>query len=130
MATATSYNVVGVREDLSSLLTVVTPEETPVLSRLSKDKAPMQPYTEWLVDDLATPTFTGTVEGEDVTGFTNKSADRARIGKRVDLTDGAFSLAKLFPEARRDDGIDPGAYNTAVEIGSVTSSWRVIAGAD
>lgn len=83
MATATSYNIAGVREDLTSMLTLVTPEETPVLSRLNKSKAPAQPYTEWQVDDLATPTFTGIREGEDVSSFDNKSIDRARIGNYI-----------------------------------------------
>lgn len=83
MAQATSYNVAGLREDLTSMLTLVTPEETPVLSRLSKSKAPGQPYQEWQVDDLATPTFTGTREGEDVSSFENKSENRARIGNYI-----------------------------------------------
>lgn len=83
MATASSYNVAGVRESLTDLLTILEPEETPVLSRLNKAAAPGAAYHEWQVDDLSTPAFAGIVEGEDVSSFVNKSENRARIGNYV-----------------------------------------------
>ena len=83
MATATSYNVSGVRESLTDLLTLVEPEETPVTSRLNKVAGPGQPYHEWQADSLSVPSFSGVLEGADVAAFENKSANRVRFGNYI-----------------------------------------------
>lgn len=83
MATASSYNVSGVRESLTDLLTVLEPEETPVLSRINKASAPGQAYHEWQMDSLEVPVFPGVLEGEDVSSFSNKSENRARAGNYI-----------------------------------------------
>lgn len=82
MAQATSL-AVGVREDLTNVLTILSPEETPKLSSFSKTKAPSNMLQEWQVDDLSAPAFEGTREGQDQTEFANKAANRARIGNYV-----------------------------------------------
>jgi hypothetical protein len=80
MAQATSYNVSGNREDLLDVLSILEPEDTPLLSTLSKSKSPTNIYQEWQVDNLAAPAFTGVLDGADVASFSNASANRARIG--------------------------------------------------
>lgn len=83
MAEATSYNIAGIREDLTDFLTIMEPEDTPKLSMLSKAQKPTNTYVEWQMDTLQTPSFTGTVEGTDVTNFSNKAAQRARVGNYI-----------------------------------------------
>ena len=68
MATATTYDVasnVGAaaanREDLSDLLTIVTPEETPLVSGAAKLNA-RATLTEWNMDILRNPRFAGKEE--------------------------------------------------------------------
>lgn len=80
MAQATSYNVSGNREDLLDVLSILEPEDTPLLSTLSKSKSPTNIYQEWQVDNLSAPAFAGVLDGADVTAFSNASASRARIG--------------------------------------------------
>jgi hypothetical protein len=70
------------REDLTDVLTILAPEETPVLSSASKSKATAT-YVEWTVDSLAAPTTTGVAEGADVTSFTDKFSNRARLGNYI-----------------------------------------------
>jgi hypothetical protein len=70
------------REDLMDVLTILAPEETPVLSSASKSKA-NSTFVEWTVDKLAAPSTEGVSEGADVTSFTDKFSERARLGNFV-----------------------------------------------
>jgi hypothetical protein len=70
------------REDLTDVLTILAPEETPVLSLASKQAA-NSTFCEWTVDKLADPIDTGIAEGADVTSFTDQFASRARLGNYV-----------------------------------------------
>ena len=79
MAKAASYNTAGNREDLTDVLTILEPESTPFVS-MAKKAAASGTFFEVQVDDLAVASFDGVNEGEDVTSFDNKAANRARIG--------------------------------------------------
>lgn len=70
------------REDLTDVLTILAPEETPVLSSANKEKASAT-FVEWTVDSLAAPSTSGIREGADVSTFTDKFAGRARLGNYV-----------------------------------------------
>lgn len=70
------------REDLLDVLTILAPEETPVLSSANKQKA-SSTFVEWTVDSLADPSTSGVAEGADVTAFTDKFSGRARLGNYV-----------------------------------------------
>jgi hypothetical protein len=70
------------REQLMDELTILAPQETPVLSSLNKKKATAT-YFEWGVDKLSTPSTAGVVEGSDVTSFTDKFAGQARLGNYI-----------------------------------------------
>lgn len=88
MAFSNSYDstnpgsAVSNREQLLDVLTILEPEETPVLSSASKSKA-TSTFVEWTVDTLSAPSTSGVAEGADVTAFTDKFAARARIGNYV-----------------------------------------------
>ena len=83
MAEATTYNIVGIREDLTEFLTILEPEDTPKLSLFAKSPRPTSFYQEWQVDNLSPPTFAGIIEGTDVQSFANAATNRARIGNYV-----------------------------------------------
>jgi len=82
MPKASTYNTVGQREDLSDVLTILEPESTPFVSMANKATA-TGTFFEVQVDDLSTANFDGVNEGEDVTAFDNKAANRARIGNYI-----------------------------------------------
>lgn len=75
-------SAVGNREDLTDVLTILAPEETPVLSSLNKQKANAT-FVEWTVDTLADPSDSGISEGADVLSYEDKFAGRARLGNYV-----------------------------------------------
>lgn len=69
------------REDLTDVLTILAPEETPILSSANKEKASAT-FVEWTIDSLAAPSTAGVSEGADVTAFTDQFAGRARVGNQ------------------------------------------------
>lgn len=75
-------SAVSNREDLTDVLSILAPEQTPVLSLANKTRA-SGTYHEWTVDSLAAPDDSGVVEGADVSAFSDKFAARARTGNHV-----------------------------------------------
>jgi hypothetical protein len=80
--TANTGSAVSNREHLTDVLTILAPEETPVLALAKKEKA-RATFVEWTVDDLASPVTTGVSEGDDVSSYADKFANRARLGNYV-----------------------------------------------
>lgn len=87
-------SAVSNREDLLDVLTILAPEETPVLSSAPKSKASAT-FVEWTVDSLSAPVTTGVAEGADVTAFTDKFAGRARLGNYVQKFRRDFMVSDL-----------------------------------
>ena len=128
------------REDLTDVLTILAPEETPVLSSAQKQKASAT-FVEWTVDSLASPSTAGVAEGADVTAFTDKFSGRARLGNYVqkfrrdymvsDLQEAVDSVgpakiaqaeAKAIRELKRDvEATLIGTQDRAVEDGAGTA---------
>lgn len=100
MAFSNTYNVtnpgsgVSNREDLTDVLTILAPEETPVLSLANKSKATAT-FNEWTVDVLATPSSTGIQEGADISTYTDKFAGRARLGNYIQLFRRDYMVSQL-----------------------------------
>ena len=82
------------REDLTDVLSILAPEETPILSSASKQKASAT-FVEWTVDGLADPTTAGVSEGADVTTFTDQFASRARLGNYIQRFRRDFMVSDL-----------------------------------
>jgi hypothetical protein len=62
-----TYDSVGQREDLSDVIHMITPEETPMVRLIGKGKKADAKYTEWQTDVLGTPRTDGVVEGDEYT---------------------------------------------------------------
>mgnify|MGYP003646798235 CR=1 FL=1 len=129
------------REDLTDVLTILAPEETPILSSANKERATAT-NVEWTVDSLSTPQTAGITEGADVTAFTDQFAGRARLGNRVqkfrrdymvsDLQEAVDSVgpakiaqaeAKSIRELKRDiEATLAGSQPSAIEDGAGTAN--------
>ena len=129
------------REDLTDVLTILAPEETPILSSANKERASAT-NVEWTVDSLAAPVTTGISEGADVSAFTDKFASRARLGNRIqkfrrdymvsDLQEAVDSVgpakiaqaeAKAIRELKRDiEATISGTQDKATEDGAGTAN--------
>ena len=148
MAFSNTYDItnpgsgVSNREDLTDVLTILAPEETPILSSAQKQKASAT-FVEWTVDSLSAPVTTGIREGADVGdgNFDDKFAGRARLGNYVqkfrrdyqvsDLQEAVDSVgpakiaqaeAKSIRELKRDiEATIASANDRAVENGTDTA---------
>lgn len=87
-------SAVSNREQLLDVLTILAPEETPLLSLAKKSKA-TSTYVEWTVDSLASPSSDGISEGADVDAFADKFAARARLGNYVQKFRRPFMVSDL-----------------------------------
>ena len=92
--TSNPGSAVSNREDLSEGLYILSPEETPILTMAPKGRASAT-FHEWTVDTLSDPVTTGTAEGADVTSFTDKFAQRARLGNYVQNMRRDFMVSNL-----------------------------------
>lgn len=138
-----TYDAVGNKEDLSDVITNISPTETPMFSTFGKVKAEST-YHEWLTDSLANAADNAYIEGADYTFV--KVAARERLGnytqifvtpvevsdtQRVVLKAGvedefAYQMAKKLKEHARDiekalvTGTgNPGASGTARRLKGV-----------
>ena len=129
------------REDLTDVLTILAPEETPILSSANKQRASAT-NVEWTVDSLSAPQTAGISEGADVTAFTDQFAGRARLGNRVqkfrrdymvsDMQEAVDSVgpakiaqaeAKAIRELKRDiEATLAGTQDSSIEDGAGTAS--------
>jgi hypothetical protein len=67
--TFTTYDAIGIREDLSDLISDISPTTTPFQSNIGSRDAD-NTYFEWQTDSLATASGTPVVEGQDLSAFT------------------------------------------------------------
>lgn len=86
------------REDLSSEVYLLAPEETPLLSLCGKTKA-KSTYHEWSLDKLDSVRTTGVREGEDVSAFDDKFAGVARVGNYVQKLRRSYLVSDLAEAA-------------------------------
>jgi len=137
--TTNQGSAVSNREDLTDVLSILAPEETPILSSAQKQKASAT-FVEWTVDKLSAPSIAGISEGADVTAFTDKFAGRAKLGNRVqkfrrdymvsDMQEAVDSVgpakiaqaeAKAIRELKRDiEGAISGRQDSSTENGAGT----------
>jgi hypothetical protein len=67
--TFTTYDAIGIREDISNLISDISPTTTPFQSNIGSRDAD-NTYFEWQTDSLATASGTPVVEGQDLSSFT------------------------------------------------------------
>ncbi len=65
----TTYDAKGIREDLSDLISDISPTTTPFQSNIGSRDVD-NTYFEWQTDSLATASATPVVEGQDLSAFT------------------------------------------------------------
>jgi len=99
MAQATTYNLVGVREDLTDFLTILEPEDCPKTSMFAKTVRPRQQFQEWQMDTLSAPYFPGKLEGQDFAVYQNKAANRGRVGNFVQTFARTWMVSRLAEAA-------------------------------
>ena len=142
--TFTTFDAKGIREDLSNIITNISPEETPYLSNIGNESISNSLF-EWQTDTLAAAAANKQLEGDDVTSFdavtatvrlqnyaqisrktivlsaTEETVNKA--GRRSEL---AYQIAKRGAELKRDqeytmlNGAVAAAGNTTTARGTAS----------
>lgn len=92
-----SYDAVGIREDLSDIITNISPEETPFYTKCRKTSA-KNTLVEWQTDALRSSAANAHIEGDDT------SADAATATTRLNNRTQIFKNAVTVPDT--DEGLD------------------------
>jgi hypothetical protein len=143
--TFTTYDAVGIREDLSDIIYNISPEETPFISNAAR-KSAKQTLFEWQSDALnAASTSNAVLDGDDVASFaavtpTTRLGNYTQISRKDVVISGttevvdkagrkselSYQLAKRGSELKRDmEAIL--LYNQAAGAGNTTTA-RTTAG--
>ena len=143
--TFTTYSAKGIREDLSNVITNISPEETPFISNIGRESVTNTLF-EYQTDALAAAAANAQLEGDDVAAFdavvptvrvTNfcqisrntivLSATEEVVNKAGRRSELAYQIAKRSSELKRDQeftmlqnvGADAGNTTTARKTGSL-----------
>jgi hypothetical protein len=92
-----SYDAVGIREDLSDIITNISPEETPFYTKCRKTSA-SNTLVEWQTDALRASAANAHIEGDDTTA--SAAAATSRLNNRTQI----FKNAVTVPDT--DEGLD------------------------
>jgi hypothetical protein len=80
---------------LRDVLTILEPEQTPVVSAIRKGPGPRGTFTEVLADELDKPQIGGQPEGKDITSFSNKATKRQRFGNYIQIQTRDFGVTDV-----------------------------------
>lgn len=142
--TFTTFDAKGIREDLSNVITRISPEETPYMSNIGRESVSNSLY-EWQTDALAAAAANKQLEGDDVTSFdavtaTVRMQNYAQISRKTIVLSAteetvnkagrkselAYQIAKRGAELKRDqeytllNGAVAAAGNTTTARGTAS----------
>jgi hypothetical protein len=143
--TFTTYDAKGIREDLSSLISDISPTSTPFQSNVGSRDAD-NTYFEWQTDSLATASATPVVEGQDLSSFTAVtptvrlgnycqinmvdfiiSGTEQRVAKAGRASEVGYQAAKAAKELKRNVEVAALLNGVGAVVGA-TATARVTAG--
>jgi len=102
MADLITYNAVGNREDLSDIITNISPTDTPLYSGFGRGEPATATYHEWVEDALKTPGSNAQVEGAAYTVSTPTT--RTRKGNYTQIFEQGYGVSRT-QEAVQKAGI-------------------------
>lgn len=119
MATYQTYQMVGIKEDISDVITNLSPRKTPFQSTIGNEKV-TQPLFQWQEDSLRAVAVNAAVEGADGTdvtatptvmrnNYTQIFTETVKVSDRADVVatygrkkEFAYQMAKSAAQVKRD----------------------------
>lgn len=114
--TFTTYDSIGMREDLSDVISNIAPTETVFMSALKKGKTDARKF-DWLTDSLAAAANNKQIEGDDATMAAVTPA--VRLDNYCQISSKNFIIsrtANIVDKAGRDKEIDYQTVKKTKEI--------------
>lgn len=109
--TFTSFDSVGIREELSDIIANISPEQTPFTSNVGSENV-SNTYFEWQTDALASTSTTAVVDGDDVASF-DSTASTTRVGNYTHIRRRTLIIADNLAAQDAAGRNDELAYNLA-----------------
>ena len=81
--TFTSFSAKGIREELSNIISNISPEDVPFQSNVGSENV-SNTYFEWQTDELASAQNVPVIDGDDVSSF-DSTASTARVGNYTQI---------------------------------------------
>jgi len=134
--TFNTYDAKGIREDLSDLISDISPTTTPFQSNIGSRDAD-NTYFEWQTDSLATASGTPVVEGQDLSSFT-AITPTARMGNYCQINMADFIISGTEQRVDKAGRASEVGYQAAkaakelkrnVEVAALLNGVGAVAGA-
>ena len=109
--TFTSYDAKGIREELSNVISNISPEETPFQSNVGSESV-SNTFFEWQTDSLASTSTTAVINGDDVSSFDATSAT-SRLGNYTHIRRRTYVIADNLSAVDKAGRADEVAYQVA-----------------
>jgi hypothetical protein len=109
--TFTSYDAKGIREELSNVISNISPEETPFQSNVGSESV-SNTFFEWQTDSLASTSTTAVINGDDVSSFDATSAT-TRLGNYTHIRRRTYIIADNLGAVDKAGRADEVAYQVA-----------------
>lgn len=90
--TFSTYDAKGIREDLSDLISNISPTETPFMSNVGSESC-SNTYFEWQTDSLASASTTTQIEGDDLGNTYTAVSATARLGNYTNISRREFLIS-------------------------------------
>jgi len=81
--TFTSFDAKGIREELSNIISNISPEDVPFQSNVGSENV-SNTYFEWQTDELASAQNVPVIDGDDVSSF-DSTASTSRVGNYTQI---------------------------------------------
>ena len=142
--TFTSFDAKGIREELSNIISNISPEDVPLQSNIGSENV-SNTYFEWQTDELASAQNVPVLDGDDVSSF-DSTASTSRVGNYTQIArrtmivadnlssqdlagrndEVSYQLAKRGKELRRD--IEAVLTDNNAQVAGNSSTARETAG--
>ena len=117
MATSTTYAPSGIttalREDLSDVITNISPIDTPFMSNIGKTKVAGK-YVEWLTDSLTTAANNAVTEGND--GVYTTTTAQTRVGNYTQIATKWFKISDTMEGVNKAGRKSEVAYHISLKL--------------
>jgi hypothetical protein len=87
-----NYDAKGIREDLSNIITNISPEDRPFMSNMTKKRSVTNTFFEWQVDSLAASQANHHLEGDDISSFQSVTPT-SRLGNYTQISRKDFIIS-------------------------------------